>query len=241
MARGRMIDKRISKSNKLSELKSDRSRVLYFMIYPHLDQDGKFSGDPTEIKEDCCPRLKYSIQKIAESMVDLHNVGLLILYEENENPYIQYTKFDDFQIGMRKDRESPSKIPNPDIVRSKSGVTPALYLSLSLRLRKESNHKNTIEDIYFDFTEYSFKNIPEKLVSIWREAFPACDINHELKKMTSWLIANPEKKKKNYKRFINNWLSKQQDSGGTKKETKKLSKREQHMEDHKDEYSDFRN
>jgi hypothetical protein len=119
MARGRMIDKRIAKSDKLAALKHDRSRVLYFMIYPHLDVEGRYSGDPRDIKEDCCPRLPYTFNQIAESLVELHDVGLIILYEIEGVRYIECTRFEDFQ-SIRRKREGESKIP------AHSGITPAL-------------------------------------------------------------------------------------------------------------------
>ena len=34
-----------------------------------------------------------------------------------------------------------------------------------------------------------------------------CDILDELKKMTCWIMSDPRRKKKNYKKFIVNWLS----------------------------------
>lgn len=215
MARGRMIDKRISKSKKIANLKNDRSRVLYFMMLPHLDQAGRIVGDPEEIKEDCCPKLKYSIQKIAESIIDLANSGLLILYEdEEERPFIEYKKFECFQHGMRKDREAPSSIPSPQSVRTNSGSTPAVYLRLNLSLKKELKK----EEVCFDFDKRKFLNIKDEDIIGWKEAYPACDVTAELKKMREWLLANPEKKKKNYRRFIVNWLIRTQEKGGTKKE-----------------------
>ena len=36
--------------------------------------------------------------------------------------------------------------------------------------------------------------------------------------MRQWLISNPNKRKKNYRRFITNWLSRSQEKGGTKKQ-----------------------
>jgi len=68
---------------------------------------------------------------------------------------------------------------------------------------------------FFNFEKREFINITEKDLKGWKEAFPACDIKAELKKMREWLLANPDKKKLNYRRFIVNWLSKQQDRGGT--------------------------
>ena len=214
MARGRMIDKRIGKSKKLAALKHDRTRVLYFMIMPHLDVDGKFTGDPEEIKEDCCPKLNYSVPKIAESIIELADTGLLKLYEVDSRPFIKYTKFSDFQLGIRKDKEAPSRIPDP--VRTKDGLTPSLYLSLSLKLKKEG--KGTEDDgIDFDFQNRKWLNIKIEDKSGWLAAYPACDIELELCKMREWLLANPAKRKSNYRRFIVNWLSKTQDQGGSEK------------------------
>ena len=213
MARGRLIDRRIGKSKKFAELKSDRSRVLYLMIYPHLDVDGKFTGDPEEIKEDCCPKLRYSEIKIAESIIELADVGLLDLYEVDGEPFIQYHKFNHFQVGLRKDREAPSLHPNPDEVQSKSGVTPALYLRLRLKLRNEGRKEEKID---FNFSSGEFINIKDEDIKIWNEAYPRCKIDIELKKMKAWLLADPKRKKINYKKFINGWLSRTQDRGGTK-------------------------
>ena len=71
--------------------------------------------------------------------------------------------------------------------------------------------------IEFDFQEKEFKNIQEKDIKGWESAYPACDIDIELAKMKEWIISNPKKgKKKNWRRFITNWLSIQQDRGGTK-------------------------
>lgn len=47
----------------------------------------------------------------------------------------------------------------------------------------------------------------ESSVPGWSEAFPNADVLGELKKMSAWLDANPGKRKKQYKRFIVNWLS----------------------------------
>ncbi len=211
MARGRMIDKRISKSKKLAALKHDRSRVIYFMIYPHLDVEGKFTGDPDEIKEDCCPKLKYSLRKIAESIIELSDIGLLKLYEIDGYAYVKYTKFKDFQVGIRLDREAPSRIPDP--VRSKGGPTPALYLRLRLSLRKEGEGSK-IKHIDFNFEGRKFLNITIEDKAGWRDAYPAVDIEQELRIAREWLLANPTRAKSNYRQFLNNWFKREQDKGG---------------------------
>jgi len=48
--------------------------------------------------------------------------------------------------------------------------------------------------------------------------YPSVDVMAELRKMKAWLISNKEKRKtkRGMTRFINSWLSKAQDRGGTK-------------------------
>ena len=70
--------------------------------------------------------------------------------------------------------------------------------------------------ISFNFSSFKWENIKEGDIKQWQEAFTACDIELELKKMASWFKANPKKKKKNYQRFIHNWLNNTQERGGTK-------------------------
>lgn len=61
-----------------------------------------------------------------------------------------------------------------------------------------------------DGTEH---DIYQEDVSEWMGLYPAVDIIQELRKMKGWLDANPKnrKTKRGIKRFINGWLSKEQD------------------------------
>lgn len=48
-----------------------------------------------------------------------------------------------------------------------------------------------------------------------KEAYPACDIALQFKRMSLWLEANPRKaRKSNWLQFITNWLRRAQDGGG---------------------------
>ena len=76
--------------------------------------------------------------------------------------------------------------------------------------------KKSEPQIIFDFKKRKFLNIKIEDKTGWLDAYPACDIDQELRKMREWLLANPKKKKSNYRQFINNWLSRAQDRGGSK-------------------------
>jgi len=61
--------------------------------------------------------------------------------------------------------------------------------------------------ITFNRSTFKFENIPKEKIDKWKEAFLNCNVDLELKKMEAWLMANPTKHKKNYEKFIVNWLS----------------------------------
>lgn len=65
-----------------------------------------------------------------------------------------------------------------------------------------------------DGTEYG---VTQAEIDKYSSLYPAVNILQELRDMLGWLDANPGRKKtrKGVKRFINNWLSTEQDRGGT--------------------------
>jgi len=140
MARGRMIDRRISNSKKIGKV-SDKARVLWFMIYPHLDREGRIAFDDLDdLKTEIIPKFKnWTIKKIADVLNELAEVGLIILYPHRYKIAMQFEKFDDFQVGFHKEREAISKIVAPGETPETSGnfrISPALSIS-RIKLRKE--------------------------------------------------------------------------------------------------------
>jgi len=67
--------------------------------------------------------------------------------------------------------------------------------------------------IIFNFTILKWENITVDQVKLWENAYPSLDvIDILLNKMPVWMDANPQKAhKKNFKRFIVNWLSRQEE------------------------------
>lgn len=64
----------------------------------------------------------------------------------------------------------------------------------------------------------SYYDVPLDKIAMWKDTYPAVDVEQELKKMVAWLDSNPTRRKtrRGIEKFINNWLSRTQDSGGTK-------------------------
>lgn len=64
--------------------------------------------------------------------------------------------------------------------------------------------------IVFNYTSKMFGNIFPKDIDDWHKAYPDVNIELALAQMTQWLLADKKRAKKNYRKFIINWLSKNQ-------------------------------
>ena len=53
--------------------------------------------------------------------------------------------------------------------------------------------------------------VPVEMKNKWQEAYPALNIDGEIKKMAAWVQANPKNKKSHWERFMVSWLSRAQD------------------------------
>jgi len=70
------------------------------------------------------------------------------------------------------------------------------------------------DKITFNFTEMRWENITIDYVKFLEEAYPLVDVVDVItKRIPVWLDANPQKacKYKNWKRFLNGWLARQQE------------------------------
>lgn len=65
-------------------------------------------------------------------------------------------------------------------------------------------------EISFSFEKFDFEGIEQKDLNSWKEIYPCVDVPVQLKKMKEWIISNPMKCKtrKKWRKFINDWLSK---------------------------------
>lgn len=76
----------------------------------------------------------------------------------------------------------------------------------------------TPSGILLPLNDKSCYDVPLDKIALWRETYPAVDIEQELRRMIAWLDSNPTKRKtqRGIERFVNNWLARTQDSGGSK-------------------------
>ena len=105
-------------------------------------------------------------------------------------------------------------------VTSRDSVDLDSELELDKEKSTSAHKRSTISELKpsFNFTIMKWDDITDEMVKLWEIAYPACDIENELAKMASWLLANPKKRKtaNGYPRFITSWLSRAQDKGGSR-------------------------
>jgi len=118
-----MLKKRISFSQKFASLASDKSRLLWLMMLPHCDSQGRIEADFDFIKGSCVPKLKFSKSAIKRSLRHLHDAGLIMLYEADGKSVLQFVNFRKYNK-IRDDREADSELPAPPGQQENSGSTP---------------------------------------------------------------------------------------------------------------------
>lgn len=112
MARGRMISKSLSTSEKFAALipqagdLAEFCQLIYPLIVAHTDDFGRIQGDPFTVKMMCFPASPRSVDEFARALAHLDSVGLIVRYEVATKRYIQIGNFDPHQLGLHKRTKS---------------------------------------------------------------------------------------------------------------------------------------
>lgn len=121
--RGRMLSASLSQSRKFARLDNNDHRLMYVMILPHVDCEGRHDAEPTILAGKCFTSLGFTTEQVQVALGDMSNVGLIHLYEIDGEMFLEIVDFLDYQIIRRKAngdpvREAPSKIPSRPTRRS---------------------------------------------------------------------------------------------------------------------------
>lgn len=99
-----------------------------------------------------------------------------------------------------------------------TGLGLDLGLDIDLDIDKEilMSEPEQVQFIQLPLNTGDLYPIYENEVSEWKNIYPNVDVEQQLRNMLGWLNANPtrRKTKSGIKRFINGWLSKEQDKSG---------------------------
>lgn len=112
MARGRMISKSVSTSQKFASLVTiDRDlaefcQTLYLLLIPHTDDFGRLQGDPFTVKSVCHPSSFRSLDEFGAGLDHLQRVELIAWYGVHGKQFIQVRNFENHQSGLHKRTKS---------------------------------------------------------------------------------------------------------------------------------------
>jgi hypothetical protein len=86
--------------------------------------------------------------------------------------------------------------------------------NVSLKVVEKKKRKILSLEEYFQFAREEICQILERDREDFKRAFPAVDLDREAAQALTWLKNNPQNRKKEIGRFLNNWLSREQEKAG---------------------------
>lgn len=219
----RILKESICTNEQIDGLTAFEETVFYRLIV-NCDDFGRFDGRISVLKGRMFPlkEEKLKLDALEKAMKSLERAGLVEFYKVEGKPYLQLTgwkrnqqiraKYSKFPAPEDADPEEipasegngnhlPSndggcgEEPAPEITPAQTPAEPAV---ISLPLNDGTLHGVTVSE-----------------VKKYRELYPAVDVMQELRNMVGWLDGNPSKRKTKagVRRFINGWLSREQDRG----------------------------
>lgn len=182
MAKGRMLQNRISKSQKMASLSNDTVRLLYTWMLSHLDVNGNFYADPVMVNNLVFTRLGHPVKIIASALNELEEKGLIIRYQINGDIYLNYPDFHEKQPSINPIKEGTPDIPpltqesiitsnnlTQELIQRHSSVTDTLREG-KLREDKLREDKATLASFETFWEEYPRKVNKKEALDKWKKA-----------------------------------------------------------------------
>lgn len=142
MARGRLISKSLSTSAKFAELQAVTPKLtefcqsLYVLLVAHADDFGRQAGDVFTVKHVVAPASPRTMRDVEVALMALHNVGMIVWYEDAGRKCIQINDFDAHQPGLS--RRTESKFTAPTGVSVKFTGAPGNSLLTEQKLTEQN-------------------------------------------------------------------------------------------------------
>lgn len=228
MANRRMFSMDVINTDKFMDMPIS-AQCLYFHLGMRADDDGFVSTPRLVIKIVNCTNDDLKIL-ISKGYVIPFETGVVVIRHWKQHNYIQSdryrkTKYSEERSHLelaenvyRLDTECELDVSRVDTQYrlSKDIVRDSIELENTISPEPEQNAEAQ-SGILLPLNDKTAYDVPEPKISMWAETYPAVDIRQELRKMAAWLDSNPTKRKtrRGIERFINSWLSRQQDRGGT--------------------------
>lgn len=228
MAERRMFSKTIVDSDAFLDMPLS-TQALYFHLSMRADDDG-FLNNAKKIQEIIGASDDDLKLLIIKRFVIAFDDGIIVVKHWRMNNYLRKDRYtptvyqEEFKMLGIKDNGAYTLLDTAGIPDGNQCVTGLPQVSIG----KDSIDKDSINTICQELEAPDRKKaisltlndkseywIYGDQVEQWSQLFPAVDVMQELRKMKSWLDSNPSRRKtkKGILRFVNGWLSKEQDKG----------------------------
>ena len=221
----RIIKESIRTSDSINEL-NWFEECLFYRLIVSCDDFGRFDGRPAIIKGTCFPlKENVTVKTIKDALNKLATAELVNLYTVDGKPYLSLPTWENHQTVRAK----KSKYPNPDdgeIISSENNCmqmnadVPVNVFDIRKRNTSNDNNKRGAETPLADVESITLNDGTEWKCPLadyeeYKRLYPGVDIDNAFREMRAWCNSNPTKRKtaRGIKRFVNGWLSRQQDSG----------------------------
>jgi hypothetical protein len=121
-----MLSATISESKKFGNVQTNTSRLVYLMLLPWVDREGRYEADATLISHRVLMRCGITEDQVEEALTDLHRCGLIRLYSAQGKRVLEFVDF--LKWNKPHWKEPDSMLPGPD---GKASVTQSSNVEAS--------------------------------------------------------------------------------------------------------------
>ena len=222
MARIRTIKPEFPQSESMGRV-SRESRLCFVLLWTLADDAGRLRGNSRMLAS-----LLYPYDDDAKNLIDgwlaeLSSEGCIARYEVDGTSYIQISAWLEHQ---KIDKPSASKLPEPP-TKSRKLAKPREDSAAEGKGREgkgeDSDEPSRRDDspptfppvVSIPLVDSSEYPVTAEMIAEWQQAYPAVDVEQQLREMRAWSLANLPNRKtaRGVNAFIVRWLGKEQDSG----------------------------
>lgn len=222
----RIIKESIRTSDSINEL-SWFDECLFYRLIVSCDDYGRFDGRTAIIKGTCFP-LKEGVtaKNIESSLSKLTSAGLVKRYVVDGKPYLSLPSWEKHQTIRAKNSKYPSPEDGELITSESICMQKNADVHVFENTRNENrntindNNKRGAETPLADVESITLNDGTEWKCTLadyeeYKRLYPGVDVDNAFREMRAWCNSNPTKRKtaRGIKRFVNGWLSRNQDSG----------------------------
>lgn len=251
----RIIKESIHESERLSKL-SDFEFRLWVNLIVYVDDYGRGDARPAIIKGNCFPlRERLTNSDIKAALQKLADTGCVALYNVDGRPYLYFPRWESHQRVQTKKSKYPAP-PESTVIHGDSRLFTVSHGESPPESNPIQSNPNTNPNtnpyycteqtdvgsvLNLPLNDGSLFGITQDQVDKWAGLYPAVDIMQELRNMRGWLDSNPKKRKTKtgILRFVNGWLSREQDKPHFDKKSNVRQTTFHNLDERKDDIEDF--